>query len=67
MSNNTQPHIQVTLKHYDHNQSLVWTQKPQNPNNHTKPNIASQSFKIFKHSDHNQALVIRGLSPLNNI
>jgi len=38
------------------------TQTP-NPNNHTKPNIASHSSKIFKHSDHNQSLVFRGLSP----
>ena len=67
MSNDTQRHIQVTLNHYDHNQSLVWTHKPQNPNNHAKPNIASHSSKIFKHSDHNQALVFCDLSPHNNI
>jgi len=42
------------------------TQTP-NPNNHTKPNIASHSSNIFKHSDHTQALVFRGLSPHNNI
>jgi len=58
MSNNTQRRIQVTLKHYDHNQSLVWTYQPQNPNNH---------IKIFKHNDNNQALVFYGLSPHNNI
>jgi len=28
MSNNTQHHIQVTLKHYGHNQSLFWTHNP---------------------------------------
>jgi len=37
MTNNTQHLIQVTLKHYDHNQTLFWTHNPQSPNNHIKP------------------------------
>jgi len=53
MSNNTQHRIQVTLN--------------QNAINHAKPNIASHSSKIFKHSDHNKSLVFRDLSPHNNI
>jgi len=57
MFNNTQRHIQLTRKYYDHNPSLVWTHIPQIKKNHPKPNIASYSLKIFKHSDHNQALV----------
>jgi len=40
------------------------THNPQHPNNHTKPNITSHSFKIFTHGDHNQTLVFRGLSPI---
>jgi len=37
MTNNTQHLIQVTLKHYDHNQNLFWTHNSQHQNNHIKP------------------------------
>ena len=67
MTNNTQHRIQITLKHYDHNQSLVCTHNPQHPNNHTKPHRLSHSSRILNHIDHNQALVFCGLSPHNNI
>jgi len=67
MAINTQHLIQVTHKHYDHNQTLFWTHNLQHPNNHVEPIDCSHSSKILKHINHNQALVFYGLLPHNNI